>query len=413
MHFALFYHSLISDWNHGNAHFLRGVATELLNRGHQVTVYEPVDGWSLTNLRQEHGEAPIAAFHAAFPHLRSTFYDPQRPDLADWLAAELAAVDVTIVHEWNATRVIQAIGADRQRRRGDRYRVLFHDTHHRALSDDQTINSYHLLNYDGVLAFGRVVQALYLQHEWAQRAWIWHEAADTALFYPRLSPNKMGDLVWIGNWGDGERSQRLQEFLFDPVKALGLRATVFGVRYPPAALAQLAAAGIDYQGWLPNYRAPDCFSRFRLTVHIPRQPYVKALPGIPTIRVFEALACGIPLICSPWQDSEQLFTPGKDYLVAPTGAAMQRAMKLLLHDEAAAATFAEHGLATIRARHTCAHRVDELLAICAELGVGDSAAPSTAVKQPASSAAQRRARPTPAPARRAANAATRLQEGQS
>ncbi len=50
MRVVMFYHSLASDWNHGNAHFLRGVARELGRRGHDVRVYEPLDGWSATNL---------------------------------------------------------------------------------------------------------------------------------------------------------------------------------------------------------------------------------------------------------------------------------------------------------------------------------------------------------------------------
>jgi spore maturation protein CgeB len=40
----MFYHSLLSDWNHGNAHFLRGTVRELIRRGHEVVVYEPKDG---------------------------------------------------------------------------------------------------------------------------------------------------------------------------------------------------------------------------------------------------------------------------------------------------------------------------------------------------------------------------------
>ena len=46
----MLYHSLVSDWNHGNAHFLRGVVTELQDAGHTVDVYEPEDGWSRRNL---------------------------------------------------------------------------------------------------------------------------------------------------------------------------------------------------------------------------------------------------------------------------------------------------------------------------------------------------------------------------
>jgi hypothetical protein len=49
MRIVIFCHSLISDWNHGNAHFLRGVVAELLDRSHEVAVYEPADGWSRQN----------------------------------------------------------------------------------------------------------------------------------------------------------------------------------------------------------------------------------------------------------------------------------------------------------------------------------------------------------------------------
>jgi spore maturation protein CgeB len=94
---------------------------------------------------------------------------------------------------------------------------------------------------------------------------------------------------------------------------------------------------------------------------------VAALPGIPTIRVFEALACGIPLVSAPWCDSEHLFTPGADFLVARNGREMREHLHAVLHDAQLAQQMAEHGRRTILARHTCTHRVDELLAIYAEL----------------------------------------------
>ena len=123
-------------------------------------------------------------------------------------------------------------------------------------------------------------------------------------------------LVWIGNWGDGERSEELETFLLRPARSVGLPLDVYGVRYPEHALATLARHGARYRGWLPNARAPEIFARHLATVHVPRRFYVEHLPGIPTIRVFEALACGIPLVCAPWRDSENLFRPGEDYLVA-------------------------------------------------------------------------------------------------
>ena len=59
MRAVLFCHSILSDWNHGNAHFLRGVATELLARGHEVRIFEPRGAWSFENLVAEYGEQAV------------------------------------------------------------------------------------------------------------------------------------------------------------------------------------------------------------------------------------------------------------------------------------------------------------------------------------------------------------------
>jgi spore maturation protein CgeB len=363
MHIVLFYHSIVSDWNHGNAHFLRGIVTELMARGHRVEIYEPRNGWSMQNLRQEHGDAPVTAFRQAFPHLLSQEYDLETLDLDQ----VLERADLVLAHEWNDKELIKRLA--RHRRRHSHYRLLFHDTHHRALSDSRGIGAHPLQEYDGVLAFGRVVRERYLQQGWARRAWIWHEAADITRFHPLPGVEQVGDLVWVGNWGDDERSEQLREFLFEPVQQLQLKSEIYGVRYPARALDALAAAGIAYKGWLPNYQVPEVFARFRLTVHIPRQPYVQALPGIPTIRVFEALACGIPLVSAPWDDVEGLFTPGQDYLIAHDGAEMTRLLAELLNDPDAAHALGAQGRQTVMARHTCGHRVDELLSICQELAL--------------------------------------------
>jgi spore maturation protein CgeB len=356
MRIVMFYHSLVSDWNHGNAHFLRGIAGELQRRGHEVHVYEPRDGWSRTHLVAEHGVEAIDAFARAYPDLRSRQYD----ETLD-VAAALADADLVIVHEWNTPDMIARIGRVRAERPG--MRLLFHDTHHRTVSDRASLAACDLSHYDGVLAYGRVIQQRYLAEGWARQAWTWHEAADTAHFGPLPGVPREGDLVWIGNWGEGERAEELQEFLVEPVARLRLRATVYGVRYPPAALAALARAGIRYGGWLANHDVPRVFARHAVTVHVPRRPYVQALPGIPTIRPFEALACAIPLVSAPWRDVEGLFRPGRDYLLAATGEEMTAAIASLLSDPSRAAALAASGRERILARHTCAHRVDELLAI--------------------------------------------------
>ncbi len=357
MRIVLFCHSLVSDWNHGNAHFLRGVVAELLARGHDVRVFEPADGWSRQQLVAAEGREAIERFHRAFPTLSSTSVDLDRLDLD----AALDGAALVIVHEWNPPALVERLG--RHKSRGGRYALLFHDTHHRSVTDVPAMESYDLRHYDGILAFGEVIRARYLQVGWGRRAWTWHEAADTRIFKPLDGVGAQGELVWIGNWGDGERSEEIRSYLIEPVRQLGLRARVYGVRYPEVARQQLAAGGIDYGGWLPNYEAPHAYAQHRMTVHIPRRPYATSLPGIPTIRVFEALACGIPLVSAWWDDADGLFTPHEDFLVAENPAVMLQHLRALLEDESLRIALARRGLATVRARHTCAHRVDELLLI--------------------------------------------------
>jgi spore maturation protein CgeB len=360
MKIRLFYHSLVSDWNHGNAHFLRGVVSELKARRHDVVVYEPADAWSLRQLVKEHGRAPIRRFRSAYPGLRSVRYNPEKFNVE----RAVAGADLVIVHEWNSHALIKRLGE--ARRRGE-FVLLFHDTHHRLVTQRDAVTRYDFTAFDGVLAYGEVLRRLYLTERLVDRAWTWHEAADTRRFKPLKGRRLAGDLVWIGNWGDDERAAELAEFLIQPVKTLGLKARVYGVRYPESARAALAEAGIEYAGWLANFDVPEVFAQFKMTVHIPRRPYVKTLPGIPTIRPFEALACGIPLVCSPWRDAEHLFTPGKDFLLARDGAQMTRHLQSLASSESRRARLVARGLFTIRARHTCAHRVDQLMAIYADI----------------------------------------------
>jgi spore maturation protein CgeB len=369
---VMFYHSVLSDWNHGNAHFLRGVATELIERGNRVVIYEEQGAWSVRNLVQECGQAALRRFEAVYPSIKVVRYEPEMLDIDD----VLRSADVVIVHEWNRPELVARIGKHR-RDRGE-YVLFFHDTHHRSVSDPKAMSAYDLRHFDGVLAYGASIRDVYLRQRWSDHVEIWHEAADTKVFRPlrqAISESKSngtssngnglhasydGDVVWIGNWGDDERVEEIREFLIEPVKQLRLKARVYGVRYPQSAIDALASAGIEYGGWLPNFEVPQVFSRFKATVHIQRRPYARLLRGIPTIRPFEALACGIPMVSSPWDDTEGLFTAGSDYLVARDRASMIRHLTWILDNPTDARALAAHGLQTIQQRHTCEHRVDQL-----------------------------------------------------
>lgn len=364
MKIVYFTHSLVSCWNHGNAHFLRGLLRALKDRGHTVHACEPQDGWSRRHLAAELGADPAERFLARFPDLDivssyTALHDAQ---------ALVDGADLVIVHEWNDPALVAALG--RMKARGSaRFVLLFHDTHHRAISSPDEIAALDLSGYDGVLAFGRSLADVYRRAGWGSRAFVLHEAADTALFHPsaRPEPTDRHGVVWIGNWGDGERSEEIASYLLRPARTAGIPIDIYGVRYPESIIPALLHHGACYRGWIANDEVPAAFARHLFTVHVPRRHYADRLPGIPTIRVFEALACGLPLLSAPWDDSESLFDIGTDFLMAFSEEETSRCMRALAADAGLRQTLAEQGLATISQRHTCQHRADELLAIVTQV----------------------------------------------
>ena len=357
---AYFAHSIRSDWNNGNAHFLRGLLRALGTLNHAVTVFEPETEWSIANLREEpRGQESLAQCARVYADLRIETY---RDDTA-W-HTRLAGFDFVMVHEWNPPALAQALLRVREELG---FRMVFHDTHHRASSTPEQMENFGLERFDGVVVFGEVLRRIYRERLGLERVWTLHEAADTTVFYPRPAPARSG-AVWIGNWGDDERSAEIDEFFLKPAARLAdeARFTIYGVRYPENGLAALRRAGVVYGGYLPNLDAPAVYAEARLTVHIPRQQYSAVMDGIPTIRVFEALASGIPLVSAPWRDTEGLFRPG-DFLWARNADEMTAAMRALLHDPDRAQAQAQQGLETVLARHTCVHRAEELTTIFGEL----------------------------------------------
>jgi spore maturation protein CgeB len=359
--FAFFYHSVISDWNHGNAHFLRGLMRALQARGHRVICYEPVDSWSLQNLLRVAPRA-IDDFVARFPDLKFERY-ALGPDLEGWLRAQLADVDVVVVHEWNDPRVIRLLGSVCDELG---LRALFHDTHYRVVLDEQHRATLCLDRYSAILAFSPSVAERYRALGF-DRVHVLHEAADTTVYAPLAVPKKT-DVAFVGNYGDGDRSDELEDYVFGPRSKLPhLRYAVYGVRYPEQVLARLNnGLDISYGGWLPNVMVPNVYSAARIVLHVPRRQYVELLPGTPTIRVFEALATGACLISLPWDDTDHLFEAGQDFAVAHSPGEMRELIAWLCEDDVARENFGRHGRKTILDRHTCGHRADELLELLAE-----------------------------------------------
>ncbi|MBM9606073.1 CgeB family protein [Desulfopila inferna] len=374
MNFSLFYQLLESHSNHGNAHFLQGVVSELQELGHRVRVFEPDHGWNRKSLLKEHGTDALEQFREKDQNQVRVVYNRQTLDLE-----KVAAESDVIIVQSNEPWLVNGFGVLHNRlMRGagpkNSFKLLFHDSHHRSVSDPAWLNRFRLDFYDGILVFGKMLRNVYRKHGWSKYVWIWHEAADIRRFFPRYPSTEypFGDLVWIGNWGDVERTGELNQFLFHPVQALGLKCHIYGRHYPREILGLLKRQNIEYCGRLPNFHIPKVFANHAVSIQVPRRIYAGTWSGIPAIRPFEALACGIPLITSPWQDNEGLFESGKDFLVARDGDEMRQHLRTILNDPGFALQLAAHGLATIREHHTCSHRVTQLLQIVAAQDISGS-----------------------------------------
>ncbi|NKQ99567.1 glycosyltransferase, partial len=132
----------------------------------------------------------------------------------DAVVERVADSDLVLVHEWSDPTLVAAFG--RARRRGARYTLLFHDTRPRAGSPPAEMARSDLGGSHGLLAFGETLAAVYRAQGWGRRAFVWHEAADTRLFWPPAEEGPRAGLIWIGNWGDDERSAELETYLFRP-----------------------------------------------------------------------------------------------------------------------------------------------------------------------------------------------------
>jgi spore maturation protein CgeB len=346
-----FTQSLATCWNHRNIHFLRGVLGELGQLGCDVGVFEPEAVWGLRSLLEDTADGPDMGSQAWPEPVSTPYCDP-------YFAAEACSdADLVIVHAGNHPALITELG--RRRREGGRFILLFHDTYRRAIDDPGEIEVIDLDGYDGVLAVGEELAELYRFCGWSGRVFVWREAADLRLFRPSEVLAHRSGVAWIGDWGDG--SPELQEFLLEPALAAGLSLEVRGLRCPEAA--SIGSNGACFHGWLPNAGIPEVYGRRQMTVHAPLWSCQEELTASPSIRVFEALACGIPLICAPWRDGERLFREGEDFLLVRSGEEMADAMRALAASPELGAYLAANGLQTIRARHTCAHRARELLEI--------------------------------------------------
>src|SRR5581483_8693384 len=212
--------------------------------------------------------------------------------------------------------------------------------------------------FDLVLSFtgGRALAALREQLG-ARRVAPLYGSVDAAVHSAAPAIDRYrADLSYLGTWS-ADRQPALEEFLLAPARLRPRsRFLVAGALYPREL--RWPPNVVRYEHLPPGEHAA-CYSSARLSLNLTRAPMAR-LGWCPSGRLFEAAACGAPIVSDRWLGLEAFFTPGEEILVARTAFDVMAAIDLprsVLHRVGRAAR--ERALA----EHTAEHRARELLAL--------------------------------------------------
>ena len=207
-----------------------------------------------------------------------------------------------------------------RRARGRRFTLLFHDTHHRAVTEPEAHRPLRPRRATTACSPSATCCASSTcARGWARRAWTWHEAADTRALPPARRASS-AEATWSGSATGAtasappsctsscsSRCRRLGLRGARPRRALPGEALQRAGATPASSYARLAAEPPGAAASSPATASPSTCRA---------GPTSRRCPASPPSASFEALACGIPLVSAPWDDAEGLFPPGRDFLVA-------------------------------------------------------------------------------------------------
>ncbi|OHV15150.1 glycosyltransferase [Methylorubrum extorquens] len=171
--------------------------------------------------------------------------------------------------------------------------------------------------------------------------------------YPPLAGEKAYDLSYLGTYSP-DRQPILEQLLIEPARrAPELRFAVSGPQYPDGIDWPANVTRSDH---LPPEAHPAFYGQSRYTLNVTRAD-MTAAGYSPSVRLFEAAACAIPILSDRWDGLDTILAPGREIL-CPEGP---DAVLAILRDrpEPERRRIGEAGRAAILARHSAAHRAAE------------------------------------------------------
>lgn len=335
--------SLGSSWGNGHATTYRALLAAFAARGHAVTFLERAVPWYAGTRR----DLPDPGF------CRLAFYDGLA-DLRRWQGT-VAAADAVIVGSY----IPEGVAVGRWVQETARGTVAFYDIDtpvtlaKLAAGDTEYLSPELIPGYDLYLSFagGPTLTRLERDHG-APAARPLYCSVDPETYRPlALAPR--WDLSYLGTWS-ADRQPTLERLLLATARAApDLRFAVAGPQYPATIAWPANVARIEH---VPPADHPAFYGASRFTLNVTRADMIAA-GWSPSVRLFEAAACGTPLVSDSWPGLDSVLVPGREIIVARDTSDVLAALRA---PEPAARAVAVAARARVLAAHTAAHRAAEL-----------------------------------------------------
>ena len=344
MKIVVFGLSITSSWGNGHATTYRGLVRELSRRGHDVLFLERDVPWYAENRdlpRPPYGRTEL---YGSVDEMQRRFSREVRD--ADLVVVGSFVPEGVVVGEWvfETTRGLPAF-----------YDIDTPVTLGKLGRGDFEYLAPHLIpQYRIYLSFtGGPLLAYIETHYGSPMARVLYCSVDPQLYYPEPLPHRW-DLGYLGTYAD-DRQRFLDCLLMEPARRWREgRFIVAGPLYPPTIEWPDNVERLDHLA-PSDHRA--FYNAQRVTLNLTRGE-MKSAGYSPSVRLFEAAACGAAIVSDYWRGLEGLFEIGREILVAGSPEEILRLLRETSPDEIA--RLGQRVRERVQAEHTAAQRALQL-----------------------------------------------------
>ena len=365
MKLVIFGLTLSSSWGNGHATLWRGLCRALAERGHRIVFFEADREYYSTHRDLTKLECGELVIYQAWSEVRARVWQ------------ELADADVGIVTSYcpdalEATAVLNdCIGKLK----------VFYDLATpvtlAAIEEGRPVDyigARGLRDFDLVLSYtgGAALESLRTRLG-ARRVATLYGSVDPVVHRRVPAEDRYrADLSYLGTYAP-DRQPTLETLFMEPARRLAHRRFLIGGAQYPQEFPW--AGNIFFVQHVDPSQHPAFYSSSRLTLNVTRQA-MKRMGYCPSGRLFEAAACGTPILSDTWPGLGQFFTPGEEIVVAHTSEEATAAMEL---SDSELDRIARQALQRVMDEHTARHRVLELENLLGQTLASLPAEASTAV----------------------------------